>query len=160
MDQTPLRAPASRHAESYDWPHDDGRLPQVRLVGPEGHALDHDFDPRHVACARRMLRTRKIVAQHVPRNVSRDTFWDIAFELFVCCAEGKHPCVKQVIIASGETSTTALRHIDRLENAGLIERMPDKEDHRRSLIGFSAKGLTAMGAILESMVAACDGGDA
>jgi DNA-binding MarR family transcriptional regulator len=97
-------------------------------------------------------RMRKTVAALFPRDVFRDFAWDILLELFVAEQRGRAICVKDLILVSGETSTSALRRIDRLEGAGLLQRRHDSPDHRRVSVALTAKGDEAMTALLRSLI--------
>ena len=52
---------------------------------------------------------------------------------------------------SGESTTSAMRRIDRLQEAGLLSRRPDPTDHRRVRVRLTGKGYAAMAAMLEHL---------
>jgi DNA-binding MarR family transcriptional regulator len=95
---------------------------------------------------------RKTVATLFPRDVFRDFAWDILLELFVAEQRGRAICIKDLILVSGETSTSALRRIVRLEDAGFLQRRHDTADHRRVSVALTAKGDVAMTALLRSLI--------
>lgn len=101
--------------------------------------------------ARQTQAMRATVAAFFPRDIFRDSAWDMMLEMFVAGEEGRALCVKQVILVSGETSTSALRRIDRLEAAGLMARRVDPMDHRRVSLTLTVKGHDAMAAMLRSL---------
>lgn len=61
-------------------------------------------------------------------------------DLTAARAEHKRVSVTSLCIASGIPSTTALRWIGILINAGLCERLEDDQDRRRVFIGLTDKG--------------------
>ncbi|QFT77818.1 winged helix DNA-binding protein [Erythrobacter sp. THAF29] len=70
--------------------------------------------------------------------------WDILLDLYVAEAEGKAVSVSSACIGSASPSTTGLRWLGVLSEAGLVAREHDPEDQRRVLVRLSAKGLEAM----------------
>lgn len=91
-----------------------------------------------------------------PRNLFRDSAWDMMLELFITDQENGSICVKQLMAASGESATGAVRRIDGLEEAGLVSRRVDPADHRRVKVVLTEKGFAAMVAMLRHI---CDMGD-
>lgn len=69
-------------------------------------------------------------------------------ELFIQFAGGATVSTKSLCLASGLADTSALRMIDRLEAAGLLERSQSPVDKRITLVGLSKQGVTAVGMIL------------
>lgn len=49
--------------------------------------------------------------------------------------------VKELVPLVGTTAATVTRHVQYLENIGLVERWPDEEDRRSSILGLTPKGL-------------------
>lgn len=101
--------------------------------------------------ARQLQHMRAKAAKLFPRDVFRDSAWDMVLELFIAGQENRVICVKELIFVSGETSTSALRRIDRLEAAGLLSRSHDPDDHRRMAVTLTSKGDEAMRAMLHSL---------
>lgn len=99
--------------------------------------------------ARQLLRARLKMARIAPRGLLRDSAWDMMLELFINGEEGGILYVKQLMLASGESSTAAMRRIDRLEEAGFLERFPDPLDRRRVIVRLKERGHSAMLAMLE-----------
>jgi DNA-binding MarR family transcriptional regulator len=76
--------------------------------------------------------------------------WDILLDLYINHVQGRVECVSSICVASSAPPTTVSRWIVLLEKQGLIERTPDLNDKRRSLLGFSSEGLRKMEAALDA----------
>jgi DNA-binding MarR family transcriptional regulator len=107
--------------------------------------------------ARQTQKARINCSKHFPKNVFRDSAWDIMLELFIVAEEQRTMCVKEAVAVSGETPTSSLRRIEGLEEAGLVIRSYDPIDHRRVLVTLSAKGRTAMISFLKHLFDASGG---
>lgn len=110
-----------------------------------------------LAIAIRMRRARERVRMLFPSDLFRDSAWDMMLELFIAQGQRRHLCVKELILVSGESSSSALRRIDGLQGAGLIARRHDARDHRRIWVELTDKGHTAMVLLFEQFL---DNGDA
>jgi len=107
--------------------------------------------PTLLALARQIQAMRANTAKFFPRDVFRDSAWDMMLELFIAEQQNRPLCVKELILVSGESSTSALRRIDRLEGAGLIRRRTDPADHRRLAVTLTQRGTDAMTAMLRHL---------
>lgn len=112
--------------------------------------------PSLLDLARQMQIMRARAVDLFPREVFRDSAWDLMLELFVAEQQKRLVCVKELILVSGETSTSALRRIDALEAAQLLRRCNDPADHRRVSVALTVKGGEAMRAVLHSLYLAND----
>lgn len=101
--------------------------------------------------AYRLRETRSRIAAAFKREIFDDSAWDMTLELFIAHAEGRQVCVKELILISGESSTSGLRRIDRLQSAGLLSRCLDPNDHRRVRVHLTERGHTAMVLMLEQL---------
>jgi DNA-binding MarR family transcriptional regulator len=108
-------------------------------------------EPSFLELARKMQSMRARVVDLLPRDVFRDSAWDMMLELFVAEQQKRLVCVKELILVSGETSTSALRRIDRLEAAELLRRRNDPVDHRRVAVALTSKGNAAMCTMLHNL---------
>src|ERR1700754_1862754 len=77
----------------------------------------------------RAIRMRRNETLGIP--VFRDPAWDMLLDLLVAAEEGRRVSVTSLCHASGVPTTTALRHVERLDALGLIERSSDPSDKRR-----------------------------
>ena len=70
--------------------------------------------------------------------------WDMLLALYATELAGRRESVSGLCSVSGVPSTTALRWINVLENAGWIARKADALDGRRSFLSLTAKAKTAL----------------
>ncbi len=78
-----------------------------------------------------------------------DPAWDMLLDLAVAEATGKPISVTSLCIASGAPTTTALRRIDDLKDAGLLDRTPDPTDRRRIIVQLTDLGRQRMEAFVK-----------
>jgi DNA-binding MarR family transcriptional regulator len=108
-------------------------------------------DPVFLDLARHMQFMRTKIIPLFPRDVLRDSVLDMLLELFVAQLKKRSVCIKELIIVSGETSTSALRRIDRLEASDMLRRCPDPADHRRVGVALTQRGEDAIRAMLHHL---------
>lgn len=132
-------------------------------------ALDDDWSPADVRSTyhwltqagkieRRSLQLAQVAVQmraaarRRNRYLSGEWFgepaWEMLLELFIQFAGGARVSTKSLVIASGAPDTTALRIMERLETAGLIERSPSQTDKRVTLVTLTRQGVVAVGSVL------------
>lgn len=94
----------------------------------------------------------RLAASRRRRHLSAEWFgepaWEMLLELFIQFAGGARVSTKSLVIASGAPNTTGLRVIDRLEEAGLVERSPSQTDKRVTLVSLTRQGVVAVGTVL------------
>lgn len=98
-------------------------------------------DPRLV---RQIIRQRQLRARFFDGELFADPAWDILLDLTAARAEQARVSVTSLCIASGVPPTTALRWIAQMVEAGLLERIEDEADRRRSFIALTGKAADAM----------------
>lgn len=105
----------------------------------------------HVEGARAIIRTRQVMAKRFPMEAFRDHAWDVLLDLYLREVEHRETCVKQALLATRLSSTSAMRLIERLESAGLISRTPDTADHRRMIVQMTQLGRSTIDALLDNL---------
>ena len=101
--------------------------------------------------AERLLRLRGRRAEMLGQRLFRDPAWDMLLDLFSTHERGDRLSVSALCYASGVPPTTALRHLERLEKAGLVKRHDDPVDHRRSWIDPTPAALGGVSAFLTAL---------
>lgn len=98
-------------------------------------------DPRLV---RMVIRQRQARARFFDVSLFADPAWDMLLDLTAARAEHARVSVTSLCIASGVPPTTALRWINQMVDAGLLERVEDEADRRRAFIQLSDNAADAM----------------
>jgi CheY-like chemotaxis protein/DNA-binding MarR family transcriptional regulator len=75
--------------------------------------------------------------------------WEMLAELMRARLAGQHLSVTSLALASRSPTTTALRRIEDLIQGGLVTRVPDVEDRRRTWVELTPEGLARMQIFLE-----------
>lgn len=109
------------------------------------------ISPVLLARARQARRLRATMSAFLPQDLLVDPAWDMMIDLFIAAATGERLHVKDLILMSGESAASAMRRINRLQEAALLARDPDPTDHRRVHVGLTARGQSAMAAMLEHL---------
>lgn len=70
--------------------------------------------------------------------------WDILLDLFIAAKEQRRVSIMSACIGSAVPPTTGLRWVTILEREGLVRRDSDPSDARRTFVGLTVRGYTAM----------------
>lgn len=100
------------------------------------------------ALVRRLLRVRRERDRFFPAELFADPAWDMLLDLTAARLEGKTVPVSSLCIAAAVPTTTALRWVRSLTQAGLLERRVDPTDGRRTYVSLSSNAAAAMFAYL------------
>ena len=103
---------------------------------------------RAVRAARSLLKQGQLRDELFPSGPFADPSWFILLDLFVAQFEGREVSVSSACIASRAATSTALRHLNRLEEAGHVVRRGDPEDARRDFVTISMQAHTALSRVL------------
>ena len=110
-----------------------------------------DQAPGHIArpnCLRAQVASRADRDAIFQSGLFNDPAWEMMLDLAVAEASQRTISVTSLCIGSGAPTTTALRRIDDLEAAGLLERVPDACDRRRILVRLTDLGRERMEAFV------------
>lgn len=91
-------------------------------------------DPRFI---RNLIRARQLRLRFFNADLFADPAWDMLLDLTAARAEHRRVSVTSLCIASGVPTTTALRWIKLLEQAGMVRRIKDDTDHRRAFVALT-----------------------
>jgi hypothetical protein len=152
-----------RHKRMHDHAADslEGRLKRLaeetRQIGAcvgrddPGPAPTVSVDWSTAAIVRDVIRARRTRERFFPDGLLMDPAWDILLDLYAAALEGRSVTISNACIASCAPPTTALRWIALIEQAGLIERMPDQADKRRVLLKLSGTGVKEMSSYIDTI---------
>lgn len=79
-----------------------------------------------------------------------DAEWAIVLDLLASGGGGRPVSVGDACSASGAAGSTALRRIERLEDAGVLVRSPDPHDRRRWFVRLSKRAEQRLTAYLST----------
>ncbi|MCX7284864.1 MAG: hypothetical protein NTX28_12610 [Novosphingobium sp.] len=92
----------------------------------------------------------------VPGLQPAGTGWIILVELYIAYHENQRISVSGVSIMAGVPSTTGLRYLDALALSGVVVRVPDNNDRRRSWVRLTETGRDTVEQMLGGLVHAID----
>ena len=95
---------------------------------------------------RRMVRRRRARAGYFPEELFADPAWDILLELTAAKLEGVAVPISSLCNAAAVPTTTALRWINMMTDAGLLARRSDPTDRRRVFVELSPLGWSRISA--------------
>jgi hypothetical protein len=78
--------------------------------------------------------------------------WDMILDLYIHQAKGRPTSITAACIGSHAPATTALRYIDLLCELGWVEKIPDDNDRRRSLLALTPSAKERMSGYLDRML--------
>jgi hypothetical protein len=102
---------------------------------------------------RRLIRLRRDRDRHMPAELFADPAWDMLLDLAAARMEGTNVPVSSLCVAASVPTTTALRWIRTLSDAGMVMRSTDPLDARRSFLVLSDDAHSAMLAWLRRFAA-------
>ncbi len=102
-------------------------------------------DPAALAIRfREIIRGRRTRDRCFPPDLFADAAWDILLDLAAARLEGRHISISSAAIAASVPTATALRWLKQLVADGMVERVADMADKRRTFIQISDDGFARM----------------
>ena len=101
--------------------------------------------------AKRIYENRQGRNKFLPEELLAEPAWDMLLELFMQFSGGAKVSTSSLCIASNSPQSTALRYLAQLEELGLVERFPAKNDRRVQLVTLTDRGVVGVGSILERL---------
>lgn len=105
-----------------------------------------------IAEARRTNKMRLRRERIVTTPSSRDPQWDMLVDLFLHKVDSKPVSVTSLCLASNVPTTTSLRHINLLIEAGLITRTQSQFDRRMAFCELTNEGFESIFEFFEEVV--------
>jgi len=90
--------------------------------------------------ARQELSRRSLVQRSLPNPIWHEACWVVMLDLFLRRDDPKGVSAKAASLASGLPPSTALRFIEKLEQAGLVTAEWSKDDRRRKILSLTPDG--------------------
>lgn len=118
----------------------------AELPPDAGAKAAKDLDPleRKRAALANLRTIRRTRAQYLPSDLFSDPCWEMLLDLYDARLAGAEVTVTSLGAASGVPLTTALRRMDTLQGHGLIARIEDAGDKRRTIIRLTGPGFQAV----------------
>ncbi len=107
------------------------------LAGLAAAAEAEEPAPISAPMVRRLIRLRRDRDRHFPGELFADPAWDMLLDLAAARMERTDVPVSSLCLAAAVPTTTALRWIRSLSEAGLLVRRTDAADARRAFIELS-----------------------
>jgi len=119
-------------------------LRSPHLDGSATHQFDTSAHTARPINVRQILKARRKRDEWFGQNLFADPAWDILLEVFAADQAQQKISVSAACIAAAVPSTTALRWLSKLEQAGHIVRTADHLDGRRYWVKLSPSATAAM----------------
>ena len=97
-----------------------------------------------ISMVRQMIQGRRVRERFIKDAHFGEPAWDILLDLTLAKLEKTEVSVSSVCIASGVPMSTAMRWINEMVQAGLIERRTDPADGRRNFVSISNATMQSM----------------
>lgn len=101
-------------------------------------------DKVKVELLEKLREMRRVRSKYLPEELFSDPCWDVLLDLYEARLSSKQVSVTSLGATSGVPMSTALRRIGELQQHGLVERICDTEDKRRSFVVLTRQGLQAL----------------
>lgn len=150
------RAVAALRADAVDFlqkPVDAAEVAQA-IHAAAGAASETAGEPRARAPRERidsLMALRKERKKIFGERLFEDPVWEMLLDLANADARGREVPVTSLCLVSGVSTTTALRRIDDMADAGLVTRRRDETDGRRVLVGLTDDGRAKVERYLSSL---------
>jgi hypothetical protein len=118
------------------------------------HSENDDEAQVSAGLVRRLIRLRRDRDRHFPADLFGDPAWDMLLDLAAARMERADVAVSSLCVAAAVPTTTALRWVRSLSEAGIFVRRTDPGDARRAFITLSDQAHDAMLAWLRRFASA------
>ena len=151
------RAVAALRADAVDFlqkPVDASEVAQAIHAAADAAAGLPPGEPRQKPPQERigsLMALRKERKKIFGADLFEDPVWEMLLDLANADARGREVPVTSLCLVSGVSTTTALRRIDDMAEAGLVTRRRDLTDGRRVLVGLTDDGRAKVERYLSSL---------
>lgn len=102
------------------------------------------------AFAQSIMKTRQDRIKYFDAEILPGPAWDILFELAAASLEGRRVATSDACVAVDVPFSTAFRHVNQLVSAGLVRKVRDPDDKRRTYLELEPETEERMGRYLRS----------
>jgi DNA-binding MarR family transcriptional regulator len=131
---------------------DQGWTPQVMQFSFDWLSAHRQIERNSLELAKKAILIKRQISMRksvLPEALLGEPTWNMLLELFCQFAGGASVSTKSLCIAADCPDSTALRHIERLEEVGLIRRFRSQTDGRVILAELTKRGVVSVGRVLE-----------
>lgn len=111
-----------------------------------GAATDRKQHALTIAC--RMYAARREREKVFGHALFGEPAWDIMLDIYIQQSQGKRVPISSACIGAAVPSTTGLRWLSVLQRKGLIRRVSDERDGRRSFVELETSAVASLEALL------------
>lgn len=120
----------------------------MALNSRERHAGEAGGEPPALTLARRLHNLQHTRDDALGAKLFGDPAWDILLDLFVSHHDRTRLSVSAVCIGVNGCAATVLRYLAILQHEGLVARIRDESDGRRSYVELTPDGCAKLEALL------------
>lgn len=115
-----------------------GSLVETAAPGREGGRAGSDGQGKEIDAdlIRKLIRAEHSRSRVIGGKLLGDPAWNILLDLLLASIENRRVAVSSACIVAGVATTTALRLVNRMVDDGVLIRVPDPSDGRRSFLAI------------------------
>lgn len=104
-----------------------------------------------VMLAEKLYKARRVRERFFPADLFAEPTWDLLLDLYIAHHRGRIVTTSGASIAANVPLTTGLRWLEKMEEAGVIERSASPADQRLVLIALTADSRDRMSDLLRQI---------
>lgn len=104
------------------------------------------------AMAERLYSERRQRDGYFPAGLFGEPAWDLLLALFIAEQEGREVSIAEAFRVAGVGAAAGRRLLAKVESAGLVFRIPGREDRRRQCVELTQDGIDRLSDYLAGLV--------
>jgi hypothetical protein len=122
------------------------------LPAPQGAKPESVTPAKILKYAENLYNLRRQRENFFDKSLFGEPAWDLLLDLFIQGERGKQVSISSACVGAAVPTTTALRWVTTLMTKGLLCRVTDDTDARRSILKLTREGRQTMIRFLEKVV--------
>jgi DNA-binding MarR family transcriptional regulator len=122
------------------------------LPAPQGAKPESVTPAKILKYAENLYNLRRQREKFFDKSLFGEPAWDLLLDLFIQGERGKQVSISSACVGAAVPTTTALRWVTTLMTKGLLCRVTDDTDARRSILKLTREGRQTMIRFLEKVV--------